>query len=96
MKSKSVVDKIEDVDDSEPVVQQGERAQIGDAPVYFVYDATESQCLLAAQQTHPVPNMILMIPGHHLATVDLFRWTLVQPGMKAQLYVWTDDLANIP
>ena len=34
-----------------------------------------------AQQTHPAPNMNLMIPGHHLATVDLFRWILVQPGM---------------
>lgn len=34
-----------------------------------------------AQQTHPALNTNLMIPDRHLATVDPFRWTLVQPGM---------------
>ena len=44
---------------------------------------------------HSVPNINLMIPSHHLATGDLLRWTLVQSGMRAQLYVWADDLANV-
>lgn len=33
VKTKSVVDKIEDADDGDSVVQQGERSEIGDAPV---------------------------------------------------------------
>lgn len=33
VKSKSVVDKIEEADDGDSVVQQGERSEIGDPPV---------------------------------------------------------------
>lgn len=33
VRSKSGVDKIEDTDDGDSIVQQGERSEIGDAPV---------------------------------------------------------------